>query len=223
MAYVVPPIALPFRVTSGWRVQRSPTHAHQGSDIVPSGRAAIGEPVRAVADSIVTHAVRGGDSASYYARGAEGYGFSGYGRAVALDHAKDDRHSLYAHLERVLVEPGQVVHAGDAIGTLGNTAFTAEDPFRRLERGPHLHWEVATRPYPLPPEEGRIDPWAYLRANNLDLEGRQLPALVRGQLAGVAVARAAPRASGGGSAGVALLAAVALLSLTRGGRRRGRR
>lgn len=56
----------------------------------------------------------------------------GYGRFVIIDH-KIDYVTLYAHLDRVLVEEGQIVGKGQAIGTVGSTGNST---------GPHLHFEI---------------------------------------------------------------------------------
>lgn len=57
---------------------------------------------------------------------------SGYGLTVVVKH--DDRTSTrYAHLSRILVEPGQQVQAGQVIASSGATGRVT---------GPHLHFEV---------------------------------------------------------------------------------
>jgi murein DD-endopeptidase MepM/ murein hydrolase activator NlpD len=60
------------------------------------------------------------------------YNNGGYGNVVVLRH--DNRlETYYAHLYRRLVNPGQIVKAGDTIGLGGNTGRS---------RGPHLHFET---------------------------------------------------------------------------------
>lgn len=61
-----------------------------------------------------------------------GWNSQGYGRFVIVDH-KIDYVTLYAHLDRVLVEEGQIVGKGQAIGTVGSTGNST---------GPHLHFEI---------------------------------------------------------------------------------
>jgi len=63
---------------------------------------------------------------------------SGYGRIVLLHHA-GGMVSLYAHMRRALVDEGERVERGDAIGEVGQTGRTS---------GPHLHFEIrdGTRP-----------------------------------------------------------------------------
>ncbi len=60
-----------------------------------------------------------------------------YGIAVAIKHdfGYDDRrlYTVYAHMDRVDVVPGQRVEAGDQLGIIGTTGFTT---------GPHVHFEV---------------------------------------------------------------------------------
>ncbi|MBI4609996.1 MAG: M23 family metallopeptidase [Candidatus Rokubacteria bacterium] len=60
---------------------------------------------------------------------------SEYGLAVVLDHGHDIR-TLYGHLQKILVTPGQKVERGQVIGLTGNTGKSS---------GPHLHYEIAVR------------------------------------------------------------------------------
>jgi murein DD-endopeptidase MepM/ murein hydrolase activator NlpD len=60
------------------------------------------------------------------------YDDGGYGLYVVIDHA--GRYStLYAHLQRVAVRPGQRVGRGQVIGHVGTSGRST---------GPHLHFEV---------------------------------------------------------------------------------
>lgn len=56
----------------------------------------------------------------------------GYGNCIILDHDFNYQ-TLYAHLHKALVRPGQRVRRGDVIGLVGNTGKST---------GPHLHYEV---------------------------------------------------------------------------------
>lgn len=60
------------------------------------------------------------------------YSRSGYGKEVLLDHGFGYS-SRYAHLQDILVEPGETVKRGQVIGTLGSSGRST---------GPHLHYEV---------------------------------------------------------------------------------
>jgi len=85
---------------------------HPGIDI----SAAQGTPIRAAAAGTVLIADDEG----------------GYGNAVVLDHG-NSLSTLYGHMVRVGVTPGQHVEAGDVIGFVGSTGIST---------GPHVHFEV---------------------------------------------------------------------------------
>ena len=94
---------------------------HYGVDIagIP------GTPVVATADGTVAVAGRRGN----------------YGLVVVIDHGYGLR-TLYAHLSRIHVRPGQQVTKGQRIGSMGSTG---------LSTGPHLHYEVHVRGRPVNP------------------------------------------------------------------------
>lgn len=104
------------RVTSFYGVMSNvlPT-PHKGIDFT----AARGTPVHAVADGTVLAA---GQIAENNGR---------YGKVVIIDHG--GQQSLYAHLDRVKVQPGQRVQAGQLIGAAGSSGYAT---------GPHLHLEA---------------------------------------------------------------------------------
>ena len=58
--------------------------------------------------------------------------YNGYGNAIVIDHGFGLT-TLYGHLTRVNVVPGQQVKAGDIIGYLGSTGRST---------GPHVHYEI---------------------------------------------------------------------------------
>lgn len=60
---------------------------------------------------------------------------SEYGLAVIVDHGQDVR-SLYGHLSKILVKPGQTVERGTELALTGNTGRSS---------GPHLHYEVMVK------------------------------------------------------------------------------
>ena len=86
---------------------------HDGIDII----ADVGTNVFAAADGVVRYAGR--------TRG-------GYGIVVEISHGYGYS-TLYAHLSKPLVRPGQTVKRGDVIGRSGRTGLVS---------GPHLHYEV---------------------------------------------------------------------------------
>jgi len=96
---------------------------HKGVDIT----AAMGTPVHAAADGVVYQAEYS----------------SGWGRMVVIDHGNGMR-TLYAHLSRYEVIPGQEIRRGAVLGFSGQSGKATS---------PHLHFEVrrggvAVNPYP---------------------------------------------------------------------------
>ena len=112
-------------VSSGFGSRRHPVTGrpdfHYGVDIA----GLLGTPVVAAADGTVAVAGRRGT----------------LGLVVVIDHGYGLR-TLYAHLSRILVRPGQQVIKGQPIGAIGNTG---------LSTGPHLHYEVHVRGRPVNP------------------------------------------------------------------------
>jgi murein DD-endopeptidase MepM/ murein hydrolase activator NlpD len=68
-------------------------------------------------------------------------GYSGYGQVVIVD-VGGGYETMYAHLSRVDVRPGQVVAAGQRIGLAGCTGSCT---------GTHLHFELHDRGTPIDP------------------------------------------------------------------------
>jgi murein DD-endopeptidase MepM/ murein hydrolase activator NlpD len=110
------PIKNMYNVTSGFGIRYHPIlktlRRHTGVDIT----APRGTPVYATADGIVS--------------GKQTY--EGYGISVLVNHGYSYE-TLYAHLSKKTVKPGQRVKRGELIGYVGNTG---------LSIGPHLHYEV---------------------------------------------------------------------------------
>jgi murein DD-endopeptidase MepM/ murein hydrolase activator NlpD len=103
-------------VTDGFGPRIDPINGkpafHEGLDISVN----IGTPVKAPADGVVVFADRD----------------AGYGKMVKIAHGFGFT-TLYGHLERITVKPGQKVARGETIGLVGLTGRTT---------GPHLHYEV---------------------------------------------------------------------------------
>ena len=85
----------------------------------------MGAPVVATAQGVVTLAGRLGS----------------YGLTVVVDHGYGLR-TLYAHLSRIRVRPGQWVARGEVLGMVGSTG---------LSTGPHVHYEVHREGRPVDP------------------------------------------------------------------------
>jgi murein DD-endopeptidase MepM/ murein hydrolase activator NlpD len=96
--------------------ERRGSRGHVGLDI--DGE--TGDPVWAAARGTVAWA------------GRAPAGYSGYGVIVLIDHG-DGLQTLYAHLSALAVATGQVVEAGDHVGSIGTTGNVT---------GSHLHFEV---------------------------------------------------------------------------------
>ena len=103
-------------------------HFHTGLDIA----SVYGTPVAAAADGVV--ALAGAET--------DGQGhLVGYGNYVVIAHGGGVV-TLYGHLERELVQPGQVVRAGTPIGLEGTSGNST---------GPHVHFELRIRGVPTDP------------------------------------------------------------------------
>lgn len=70
----------------------------------------------------------------------------GYGSFIIIDHG-GGYYTLYAHLDEINVEPGQIVMMGDKIGTVGESGSLS---------GPRLHFELRKG-------KEQLDPEAWLR------------------------------------------------------------
>ena len=107
-----------FRVSDayGWRADpfTGAEAFHRGVDLACEE----GTPVLAALDGVVTAARRG----------------AAYGNYVRLTHG-DGQETLYAHMQYLYVRAGEVVAAGQRLGTAGQTGRAT---------GAHLHFEFLT-------------------------------------------------------------------------------
>lgn len=114
------------RMASGYGYRTDPiyktTKFHAGMDF----SAPVGTDIYATGDGTVTHA---------------GTDASGYGTHVRINHGYGYE-TLYGHMSRIKVRPGQKVKRGDVIGYVGNTGKSV---------GPHLHYEVHKNGQPINP------------------------------------------------------------------------
>ncbi len=108
----------------GWRIHPiyHVLRFHEGIDITASR----GTPVYATGDGLVVRADASAHGYGNHIRIAHGFGYV----------------TLYAHLSKILVKPGQFVHRGDLIGLVGSTG---------LSTAPHLHYEVRFNGKPVNP------------------------------------------------------------------------
>lgn len=124
MAALIRPLRGP--VTSRFGYRRHPlfrrNHFHTGTDI----SAPRGTPVPAAHAGKVLFA---------------GW-YGGYGKLVILDHG-DGVSTLYGHLSRISVKPGQTVSRRQVIGYVGSTGYST---------GPHLHYEIRLNGRPINPD-----------------------------------------------------------------------
>ena len=107
---------VPGQLTSAFGYRKHPINGtycfHAGADI----DAREGDPIGAFADGVVEYI--GEDNS--------------YGRYLQLDHGEGIK-SFYAHCQRLCVEKGQSVSAGETVATVGATGTAT---------GPHLHLEL---------------------------------------------------------------------------------
>ena len=86
---------------------------HKGLDFTASA----GTPIQATGNGVIKEVVN--------KRG-------GYGKHILIDHGYGYK-TLYAHLSKILVKPGQKIKRGQTIGLIGNTGTST---------APHCHYEV---------------------------------------------------------------------------------
>lgn len=115
--------AIPFEgnVFSGFGMRRG--RMHKGLDI----KLQMHDTVRACMAGIVRFA---------------SYNSGGFGNIIIIRHL-NGLETYYAHLQKMVVKPNDMIRAGDFIGT-GGTSGTKRT-------GPHLHFECRWKDYPLDP------------------------------------------------------------------------
>ena len=114
------------RMASGYGYRIDPFYKvrkfHNGMDF----SAPTGTPIYATGDGVVMRADRRS---------------RGFGNHVRIDHGYGYL-TLYAHMSKIEVRPGQKVSRGDIIGYVGNTGKSS---------GPHCHYEVHLNGNPVNP------------------------------------------------------------------------
>ena len=91
-----------------------------------------------------------------------------YGQTLELDHG-NQLTTLYAHLRRSLVKPGDIVRRGQVIAEVGNTGRST---------GPHLHFEVLLQGVPQNPARflgAQPAPWEAAARKALRRDSREGP------------------------------------------------
>lgn len=125
----VPPIAPiknTFRISSSYGHRNDPVFGkrafHEGVDFATF----LGNPVYSTGDGVVEKTR---------------HNYFGYGNEIVINHGYGYK-TRYAHLNKINVHVGQVLHRGDKIGEVGNTGKST---------GPHLHYEVLHKGKPVNP------------------------------------------------------------------------
>jgi len=98
---------------------------HSGIDIAnPEGK--IGNPIHPFMDGTVIYA---------------GEIFWGFGKHIIIDNGNNIT-SIYAHLDKIFVYPGEKIYINDVIGLEGTTGWST---------GPHLHFQINVFGIPVNP------------------------------------------------------------------------
>ena len=107
-------------------INKIPKNPHSGVDV----SAEMGDPVLAPNDGVVVLV-----DEQFYS-----------GRSIVIDHGQGI-YTMFFHLSKINVVPGQAVMKGDHIGEVGSTGRSS---------GPHLHWGVRI-------QGARVDPLELIR------------------------------------------------------------
>lgn len=148
-----PSISQRFGVMNGREFQ-----GHVGVDFRPRVSGVVGDPIYAPADGFVVWARGSTFAADNPWEQLPNNGNNG--NSVILQHIAPFQmvQSMYCHMDRIAVQEGQFVRAGDVIGYMGWTGYCLpKSPY-----GTHLHWEVfidyGNGQYPAGTFYGRVDP-----------------------------------------------------------------
>ncbi|MEM9984575.1 MAG: M23/M56 family metallopeptidase [Bacteroidota bacterium] len=117
-------------ITSGFGMRTHPVHKKRQLHMGVDYKTPMNTPVYATGAGTVDKC------------GAVGAIDKGYGIKIDINHGKNGYMTRYAHLDRFIVKPGDVVKKGQLIGYTGNTG---------MSKKPHLHYEIRKDGRPINP------------------------------------------------------------------------